>query len=421
MAQSQALLYIQLNPPAGNEAAFDAWYDEHQARRTEMPGFLNARRYRNTDGDGPRILATYDLADASALTSRAYQQLRAQEAESAPERAMLGSAEVVARRVYRSIDTDEPWAAAWTDHAPYVMSVALEPPPDKVEDFHAWYRQEHSPMLMKALGWRRIRRYEQAEGNGPRFMALHELTTLDGNADGGALARKAADFILAETGDDPVRFATHWTDDMFMATSVLARVAAQSGEAKYATAAGRLLTSYAQRLQRGDGLFIHAENGPSTWGRGNGFAAFGLIEALTHLPENWPARPQVRTSYERLMAALQRTQAPDGAWRQVIDEPGSYREFTATAMITTAMARGIRLGWLDKGRFQPVVDRAWQAVLARVSEAGELVDVCTGTGAGQNATREYYLNRSAIFGPDDRGGAMALTAALEIHALRAAK
>ena len=51
---------------------------------------------------------------------------------------------------------------------------------------------------------------------------------------------------------------------------------------------------------------------------------------------------------------------------------------------------------------------------ARVSEAGDLVDVCTGTGAGQNATREYYLNRPALFGPDDRGGAMALTAALEI-------
>ena len=52
-----------------------------------------------------------------------------------------------------------------------------------------------------------------------------------------------------------------------------------------------------------------------------------------------------------------------------------------------------------------------------MSETGDLVDVCTGTGAGQNATREYYLNRPAIFGPDDRGGAMALTAALEMHAL----
>jgi len=60
------------------------------------------------------------------------------------------------------------------------MSVALEPPPEGVEDFHAWYREEHSPMLMAAPGWRRIRRFEQVDGNGPRFMALHELDSLDG-------------------------------------------------------------------------------------------------------------------------------------------------------------------------------------------------------------------------------------------------
>jgi hypothetical protein len=35
-------------------------------------------------------------------------------------------------------------------------------------------------MLMKAKGWRRIRRYEQLEGSGPRFMALHELESLGG-------------------------------------------------------------------------------------------------------------------------------------------------------------------------------------------------------------------------------------------------
>jgi len=44
-------------------------------------------------------------------------------------------------------------------------------------------------------------------------------------------------------------------------------------------------------------------------------------------------------------------------------------------------------------------------------------DVCPSTGVG--ATRAYYLTRPAIAGADDRGGAMALLAALEIHELRA--
>jgi hypothetical protein len=43
--------------------------------------------------------------------------------------------------------------------------------------------------------------------------------------------------------------------------------------------------------------------------------------------------------------------------------------------------------------------------------------VCTGTGAKKDCDKSHYLHRDAIFGPDDRGGAMALTAALEIHAL----
>lgn len=238
-----------------------------------------------------------------------------------------------------------------------------------------------------------------------------------------ALAVKAADFILpgpttpASAPTDTVRFATRWTDDMFMATSVLARVAAATGDAKYAAAVRTLLTGYASTLQRPDGIFVHATNGPHAWGRGNGFAAFGLMEALTHLPASWNGRAEVLEIFRKQMRGLAARQAADGAWRQVIDEPGTYREFTATAMIATAMARGLRLGWLDAS-FAPVVERAWRAVAVRIAEDGGLVDVCTGTGAGRDANEDYYLHRPAIFGPDDRGGAMGLTAALEIDARR---
>lgn len=249
--------------------------------------------------------------------------------------------------------------------------------------------------------------------------AFFDLAAAGGPAEAATRARAAADFILGTTPDEIVRFATSWTDDMFMATSVLARAAKQTGEAKYADAVARLLTTYGGRLQRQDRLFVHAERGPHAWGRGNGFAAFGLMEALTHLPESWAARPQVLDSFRRLMDGMRRYQAPDGAWHQVVDEPGSYRELTVTAMTVAAMARGVRLGWLDRS-FESVAQRGWRAVQARVTETGDLIDVCSGTGAGQNATRDYYLNRPAIVGPDDRGGAMALTAALEMQALMSA-
>jgi unsaturated rhamnogalacturonyl hydrolase len=116
----------------------------------------------------------------------------------------------------------------------------------------------------------------------------------------------------------------------------------------------------------------------------------------------------------RQMAAMKANQAPDGAWREVIDQPGAYREETATAMLVAAMARGIRLGWIDTS-YRPIVMRAWRALSAHIAEDGALVDVCTGTGVGP--TVRYYLDRAAINGPDDRGGAMALLASIEMAEL----
>ena len=83
-------------------------------------------------------------------------------------------------------------------------------------------------------------------------------------------------------------------------------------------------------------------------------------------------------------------------------------------MISYAIARGIRSGWLDAKEFRPVLDRAWYAIRTRVAEDGQLVDVCTGTGK-QPSLRAYY-DRTAILGRDARGGAMALLVATELAA-----
>jgi unsaturated rhamnogalacturonyl hydrolase len=80
------------------------------------------------------------------------------------------------------------------------------------------------------------------------------------------------------------------------------------------------------------------------------------------------------------------------------------------------MARGIRLGWIDRATYQPIANRGWAAVAARVNPDGTVKDVCSGTGA--QATKDYYLNRPVINGADDRGGAMALLAAVEMAMLR---
>jgi len=61
----------------------------------------------------------------------------------------------------------------------------------------------------------------------------------------------------------------------------------------------------------------------------------------------------------------------------------------------------------------PFVERAWRGLAAHVVDDGTVIDVCTGTGAGP--TPRYYFDRAAITGADDRGGAMALLASMEMY------
>jgi unsaturated rhamnogalacturonyl hydrolase len=215
---------------------------------------------------------------------------------------------------------------------------------------------------------------------------------------------------LRPEGDGLARLGREWTDDMFMTYALLGRTA-KLGEAGDLELLARTALAYVRKLQRPDGFFVHAPAAPHAWGRGNGFASLGLMEALTYLPASHPARAEILAAYRRQMAALKGVQSPQGTWRQVIDRPESYREVTATAMNLAAMARGLRLGWLDAG-YLLTARAAWSGLNARVADDGALADVCDGTGAGP--TLRYYYERPAVFGMNDRGGGMALLAAVEM-------
>jgi hypothetical protein len=169
----QGLLVAFMNPPADDEDGFNAWYDEeHVPNRLALPGFLGAWRYRAVAGEaGPRYLALYDLASAAVLQQADY--LRVATERSERERDMLARIPMIDRRVFHLIlDGD-----AWTDAAPYQLTVAMSPAPGGDQDFVAWYAEEHIRMLLDVPGWRRVRLFQQLEGDGPAFMAVHELET----------------------------------------------------------------------------------------------------------------------------------------------------------------------------------------------------------------------------------------------------
>jgi hypothetical protein len=66
--------------------------------------------------------------------------------------------------------------------APTMMMIAFDVPLDAAQEVDQWYAEEHIPMLMRAPGWLRARRYESFQCVGTRHytsIALHDLRNLE--------------------------------------------------------------------------------------------------------------------------------------------------------------------------------------------------------------------------------------------------
>lgn len=71
--EGAALLLVMIDIDPDHEDDFNRWYDEeHYPERLGLPGFLSARRFRSSDGEGPKYLALYDLESVSALETPEY-------------------------------------------------------------------------------------------------------------------------------------------------------------------------------------------------------------------------------------------------------------------------------------------------------------------------------------------------------------
>ena len=249
-------------------------------------------------------------------------------------------------------------------------------------------------------------------------LVFGELAQRTGDARYVQLVRKAAAFGFTDSGEmkDAMPFHGEMSDSVFMDFSILAKAGKVTGEKKYFDMAARHLAFMEKLVHRPDGLFRHSPLTDAAWGRGNAFPAIGFALALSDFPKDHPDFNHILQSYQRYMAKLAQFQNEDGLWREVVDHPGSYPEFTATAMIGFAMLRGIKNGWIDSRTYQPIVDKAWQAVLSRSGPNGVFLDVSESTN--KQPTLDDYIHRAAILDRDQRAGAMALMFATEMGNLR---
>ncbi|MEJ0040493.1 MAG: glycoside hydrolase family 88 protein [Gammaproteobacteria bacterium] len=197
-----------------------------------------------------------------------------------------------------------------------------------------------------------------------------------------------------------------YSDSLYMGTAIAAQAGALTGDRKYFDLAARHVAFMRKLVLRPDGLYRHSPATEAAWGRGNGFPAIGLTLALAEFPKDHPELPRLLQAYQSHMATLARYQNRDGLWRNVVDQPGSYAELTATAMIGFSMLQGVKHGWLPAKEYQPLVDQAWRAVLEHTGPQGHMVDSCESTQKLE--TVDEYLHRAALFGTEPRAGAMVL-------------
>jgi rhamnogalacturonyl hydrolase YesR len=250
-------------------------------------------------------------------------------------------------------------------------------------------------------------------------MFFFELARRTGDDRAAKLVRRAADIGFTETGEMREFMPLHggWSDSVFMDIPILAKAGALTGERKYFDMAARHLWFMQKLVLRPDGLYRHQASTDAAWGRGNAFPALGLALTLSDFPKDHPEFNRLLASFQQHMKALSRFQDENGMWRNVIDHPGVYPEFSGTAMIATAMLRGIRNGWLERDVYQPLVDKAWQAIVRRTGSDGRVFDVSESTGT-RGLTYNDYVRRAAILDRDARGGAMAMIFATEMAGLQ---
>ena len=113
------------------------------------------------------------------------------------------------------------------------------------------------------------------------------------------LVRRVADLGFTATGEmkPSMPFHDEMSDSVFMATPIVAKAGALTGESKYFDMAARHVAFMRKLVLRPDGLYRHSPLTDAAWGRGNAFPALGMALTLEAFPKTHP-------EYEHLLQAF---------------------------------------------------------------------------------------------------------------------
>lgn len=177
--QGSTILYSEMTPDDDWEDRFNKWYDTHHIPvRMDAPGFISARRYR--ESDKPNYLAVYEMDAPGALETPEY--LGIKNHPNTETRWMLENVSGFSRYLCAEInDVRRDDAPADLLDAPVLFAVFFSVPDERADEFNAWYDDEHVPLLLKGKDWLGCRRFDIYDGDPEPWthLALHYLASMD--------------------------------------------------------------------------------------------------------------------------------------------------------------------------------------------------------------------------------------------------
>ncbi len=221
-------------------------------------------------------------------------------------------------------------------------------------------------------------------------------------------------------------YNTIWLDDMYMGVPCLAWYGRLTGKQEYYDEAVRQIRLFKEHMWVPEKqLFRHGwveEMNPHPayhWGRANGWAVLTLCEVLDALPQDHKERDFVLDLLRQHLEGLCRLQHKTGFWHQLLDDPDTYLETSATAIFTYCLAHAMNEGWIDPLAYGAQTFLAWNAVATKVNAKGQVEGTCVGSGMGFDpafyAYRPVHVMAAHGYGPVVWAGAEMLRLLQNTH------
>ena len=299
------------------------------------------------------------------------------------------------------------------------------------------YRLNRDPRLLDyAVRWGEAHQWGLNRGVETRNADNHacgqiymELYQLDPKPERLRDIKASLDRMIATGGDED----WWWIDALQMAMPVFAQFGVHTGEAKYFEKMHALYL-YAKNRHGEKGLFNPADglwwrdkdfdppytepNGEDCyWSRGNGWVVAAMVRTLQILPADSPYRGEYTEMLKTMCEAVRKVQREDGFWNVSLHDPTNFggKETTGTALFAYGMAWGIRQGILPREVYEPVVTKAWNAMVNDAVHPNGFLGYVQSTGKEPKDGQPVTYEKVPDF--EDYGLGCFLLAGVEVYRL----